>query len=275
MQPLVGDGREEREPRPRGAGALPVLSVAALSAVLFDLLHEAGHLAATALPLGVTALSISTIGVSSRGSSAVVAAAGPAANLLFAFCLFGAFSRALSPAWRYFAWLFGTANLFNATAYLIYSAASGTGDWAFVFDALARPVLWRPLVGVAGCGTYAAGILASAGALRALCAAGIVAKSDVERLCALSYVGGGLVLTAGAVFNPVSPWYILTSGAATGFGAMAGLMLLPARLGASSSSAGEGTPAESLDLGWPWVVAGLVATVVFVGVFGPGVRLGR
>ncbi len=265
--------RNERDERRRGAGTLPALSVAALSAVLFDLLHEAGHLAATALPVGVTALSISTIGVSSRGSSAVVAGAGPATNLLFALCLFGAFSNSLSPAWRYFAWLFGTGNLFNATAYLIYSAASDSGDWAFVFDALARPALWRPLVAAAGCGIYAASILASARALRALCAAGIVAPSSVEHLCALSYVGGGLVLTAGAVFNPVSPWYILSSGAATGFGAMAGLMLVPVRLRAVS--AGGDAAGERLELGWPWVAAGVVATAVFVGVFGPGVRLGR
>ncbi len=268
------DGWNGRGERPRGAGALPVLSVAALSAVLVDLLHEAGHLAATALPVGVRALSISTIGVSSRGASAVVAGAGPATNLLFAVFLFGAFSRALSPAWRYFAWLFGTGSLFNATAYLIYSAASDSGDWAFVFDALARPALWRPLVAAAGCGLYVASILASARALHALCAASIVAPSSVERLCALSYVGGGVVLTAGAVFNPVSPWYILSSGAATGFGAMAGLLLLPVRL--RDVSTGPASAAgESLELGWPWVTAGVVATAVFVGVFGPGVRLGR
>jgi hypothetical protein len=256
-------------------GAAGILAVAALSAVLVDLLHEAGHLSATALPLGVTPLSISTIGVSSRGVSAVVAAAGPATNLLFALCLSGAFARALSRSWRYFAWLFGTGSLFNATAYLIYSAASSTGDWAVVFDALssARPAAWRLPVAAAGCVLYAASVLVSARALRALCAAGIVATADVERLCALSYVGGGLVLTAGAAFNPVSPWYILTSGAATGFGAMAGLMLVPARLRAGPVASADAS-GERLDLGWPWIAAGVVAVAVFVGVFGPGVRLG-
>ena len=252
-----------------------VASAAALSSVLVDLLHEAGHLAATMLPLGVTAISISTIGVSSRGVSAVVAAAGPATNLVFALCLLGATSRALTPAWRYFAWLFGTGSLFNATAYLIYSAASETGDWAVVFDALARPAVWRLPVAAAGCVLYAASILVSARALRALCAEGIVAASPqrVERYCALSYVVGGLVLTAGAALNPVSPWYVLTSGAATGFGAMAGLMALP-HLRVLSPKPGE-ISAESLKLGWPWIAAGGIAIAVFVGVFGPGVRIGR
>jgi len=219
----------------------------------------------------VTPISISTIGLSSRGISAVVAAAGPATNLFFALCLLGAGARALPPSWRYFAWLLGSGSLFNATAYLIYSAASGTGDWAVVFDAFARPVLWRPLVAIAGCVVYAASILASARAMRALSVAGIVAPSNVERYCALSYVAGGLVLTAGAAFNPVSPWYILTSGAATGFGAMAGLMLVPVRLRAAVREPGE-TAGESLELGWPWILAGAVAVAIFVGVFGPGVR---
>ena len=259
----------------KGTSVAGILSVAGLSVCLMDLLHEAGHLAATALPLGVTALSISTIGVSSRGVSAVVAAAGPVTNLLFAVCMAGAFSRALSPSWRYFAWLLGTGCLFNATAYLIYSAASGTGDWAIVFDAIssARPGVWRLPVAAAGSALYAGSILVSARALHALCAAGIVAASNAERDCALSYVAGGVVLTAGAAFNPVSPWYVLTSGAATGFGAMAGLMVIPARLRAVPVAPGEARE-ERLELGWPWILAGAVAIAIFVGVFGPGVRLG-
>ena len=258
----------------RGADVAGILSVAGLSVCLVDLLHEAGHLAATALPLGVAAISISTIGVSSRGVSAVVAAAGPVTNLLLAIGLLGAFSRALPPDWRYFAWLFGSGSLFNATAYLIYSAASATGDWAVVFDALSPSGAWRLPVAAAGCIVYAASVLASARALRALCGAGIVSAANVERYCALSYVAGGVVLTAGAALNPVSPWYVLTSGAATGFGAMAGLMLIPARLRDLSAREGE-TPHEGLRLGRGWIAAGVVAVLVFVGVFGPGVRLGR
>jgi hypothetical protein len=264
---VTTDGTKGRE----GAGAAGILAVAALALILVDLLHEVGHLLATALPLGVTPLSISTIGVSSRGASAVVAAAGPVTNLLLALCLLGASSRALTPAWRWFDWLFGTGNLFNATAYLIYSAASGTGDWAVTFDSLAPPGLWRPLVGLAGCGLYAASLVVSASVLRSLCASGVVAASHVERYCALSYVCGGSVLTLGAFFNPVSPWYVLTSGAATGFGAMAGLMLVPVLLRRAPPPEPEGP--ESLEIGWPWIAAAILAAAIFVGVFGPGVRL--
>ena len=256
-------------------GILGILFVAALSAALADLLHELGHLAATALPVGVSAKLISTIGVSTDGSSALVAAAGPVANLILAPLLSLAFARSASPAWRYFGWLFGSCNLFNATAYLIYSAASATGDWAVAFGALAPPAVWRPIAGVTGCLLYAASVSASVAALRALCVSGIVAASNVERYCAWSYLCGGIVLTAAAALNPLSPWYILTSGAATGFGAMAGLMVLPVRLRRSlpptsarcpasrCASVGRGSRRESS------------AAAIFVGVFGPGLRLGR
>jgi hypothetical protein len=269
---MTTDRTERREGAGTGTGG--IVAAAALSICLVDLLHEAGHLAATMLSVGVTPLSISTIGVSSRGVSAVVAAAGPGTNLLFSVCLLGALSRRLPPAWRYLAWLFGSGSLFNATAYLIYSAASATGDWAVVFDALSRSGAWRLPVAAAGCVVYAASVLASARALRALCSEGIVAAANVERYCALSYVAGGVVLTVGAALNPVSPWYVLTSGASTGFGAMAGLMLIPSRL-RDLSARGDAAAHESLELGGGWIAAGVVAVAVFVGVFGPGVRFAR
>ena len=49
--------------------------MSALAIVLCDLLHELGHLAATRLPLGVKAQSISTIGLTTDGSSRVAAGA--------------------------------------------------------------------------------------------------------------------------------------------------------------------------------------------------------
>lgn len=227
--------------------------------------------AATLLPLGVKALAISTIGLTSSGSSMVVAATGPLVNLLLSLTLALASASALPSVWRFFGWLFGTVNLFNATVYLLYSSILGTGDWATVFDGMASPSLWRPIVGLLGLAAYAASVYLSLAALRRLCASGVLAAANVERTCMGIYWTGGLVLTAGSVFNPVSPWYILTSGAANGFGAMVGLVLLPPLLRRSRSTLEP--MGESLRIGRPWVVAGLLAAVVFVAVFGPGVRL--
>src|SRR5258706_10170906 len=135
-----------------------IAAVAALAYALCDLLHELGHLFATLLPLGVKVVSLSTIGISTTGSSAVVAGAGPLTNLLLALSLLPATRSHVSPGWRYFCWLFGSINLFNATAYLLYSAVFGTGDWAVVLGAIAPAAIWRPAAGLVGLMAYAAAV---------------------------------------------------------------------------------------------------------------------
>jgi len=248
------------------ARALGIASLSALAYVLCDLLHELGHLAATRLPLGVTAVSISTVGVSTDVSSAAVASAGSVVNLVLAAGLFIACASSVSPSWRYFSWLLGTINLFNAAAYLLYSAILGSGDWAVVLGA-APAALWRPLAGLAGAAAYTVSVYAALNVLRRLVASGVIAGANAGRYCAISYWVGGVLVTFAAVFNPVSPWLILTSGAATGFGAMVGLMLLPRLLRPTDASG------ESIEIGWAWIVAAAAAAGIFVGLFGPGLRL--
>jgi len=248
-----------------------IAAVTCLAYVVPDLLHELAHAAATLLPLGVTAVSISTIGLSSTGSSAVVALAGPLANVVLSVTMALAFASAMSPSWRFFGWLFGTVNLFNATIYPFYSALLGSGDWAVVLNALAQPWLWRPAAGIAGLGLYVASIYLSMTALRRLVAAGIVAEANVDPYCTGAYWIGGALITAGAVFNPISPWFILTSGAAAGFGAMLGLFALPPLLRRRGADAGP--TRESLRINWAWTLAGVAAAAIFLGIFGPGLRL--
>ena len=237
---------------------------------LCNLLHELlGHGGATLLPLGVDALSVSTVGLTTTASNPVVAAAGPVVNLALSLGLLLSLSHRVAPTWRYFAWLFGTVNAFNATAYLSYSAILGTGDWAVAIASLDPPHHWRLVLGLCGLLAYAASIHVSVVLMRRLVAVGVVASSQVDRYCTSSYWVGGILLTTGAVPNPVSPWLILTSGAATGFGAMLGLLVVPplVRRGGSSPLAER----ESLRVTRSWVVAGALAAAVFVGVFGPGV----
>jgi len=252
------------------ASLLGVFAVAAVAYVLDDLLHELGHTAATLLPVGVKAIFISTVGMTSVGHSPVVAIAGPLVNFALGSALFIALSPKFPPVWRYFAWLLGTVNLFNATGYLVSSSVLGTGDWAQVFNAIASPVLWRPIVCILGIALYTASIFASLAILLRLCTSGVIAQSNVNRYCISTFWFGCLVLIAGAIFNPVSHWYILTSGASLGF-VMFGLLILPVILRRSQLT--TISPSESLCITWPWVIAGVVAIVVFVGIFGPGLRL--
>jgi hypothetical protein len=253
-------------------GVIGIASMAILAYALCDLAHELlGHGLATLLPLGVRAVSVSTVGLSTTSSSPIVAAAGPLVNVALASVLLLARSSTLSPAWRYFAWLFGSINGFNATAYLLYSAILGSGDWAVVFDSMAPTLAWRPWIGLAGLGLYVLAVQASFLALRCLLSAGVIDGRNADRYCTRSYWIGGALLTIGAAFNPVGPWLILTSGAATGFGAMMGLLVLPLLLQRRAPQADP--EKESMQIGRGWLVAGAVAAVVFVGVFGPGVAL--
>jgi hypothetical protein len=245
--------------------------MAVLAIELSDLLHECAHAAATLLPLGVKAISISTIGLSSTGSSTLVAAAGPLFNLVLALSLLMASAPSLPQAWRYFGWYFGTINLFSATAYLLYSAVLGSGDIAVVFNALAHPLLWRPVIAIAGLALYALSIRVSCAILRRLCSTGVIAASNVDAYCTMSYWVGGPVLMIAAIFNPVSPWFILTSGAAAGFGAMLGLLALPVLISREPPVAEP--PVETLQIGWPWFAAAIASTAVFIGLFGPGLAL--
>lgn len=265
-----------RSPPTSTRSAAPLLGLFAVTAVayvLFDLLHELGHTAATLLPLGVKVVLICTIGINDVGpNSPVVAIAGPLVNFALASALFIALVPRLSPVWRYFVWLLGTVNLFEATGYLVVSSATGTGDWAVVFNAVAAPGLWRPILGPVGFVLYTASIFASLAILRRLCTSGIVTQSNVERYCISTFWFGALVLTAGAALNPVSHWYILTAGASTGFG-MFGLLFLPVLL--RRTQLATTSASESLHITWPWIIAGVIAIIVFIGIFGPGIRLGK
>ena len=140
-----------------------------------------------------------------------------------------------------------------------------------VFGSVLPSAAWRPLAGVVGIVAYGACILAASRALLRLVAAGVVGRADVDACCTVSYWIGGCVVTLASVFNPVSSIFILTSGAATGFGAMVGLLALPVII--RRDQLGPSPAAGTLRITAPWVVAGVVSTVLFVCVMGPGIRL--
>jgi hypothetical protein len=98
----------------------------------------------------------------------------------------------------------------------------------------------------------------------------LLRNPDVPRLALLPYWVGGLLLVLGAVPNPVSPSLILTSGAAAGFGAMAGLLAVP-RIAAVETLPETGAPV--LGFSWSWTLAAILVGGVFVFVIGPGVAL--
>lgn len=251
-----------------GVNAFSLLAVAVLAAVVGDTGHELAHAVVAMFTPGVSLRLLSTIGLSSVGTSPWIALAGPAFNLCAALTLVLARRSGLPTAWRYVAWVVGTFNLFNAAAYLVYSALLGSGDWATVFSAIGNAAAWRIPLGIAGLVGYWAAMRAASAALAALCADGVLSAAQAVRVCRLSYLGFGVLLTLGALFNPVGWTLVLSSGVATGFLAMAGMLALPSFLPAVPAERGR------LQLGIGWRIAGGLASLWFVAVLGPGIRLG-
>lgn len=247
-------------------------AVAVLAYALTDLGHETAHAMTTLLPLDVAALSISTVSVESTRSSPVVAAAGVVMNVSMALVALLAFRVLRNPQWRYFAWLLATLNLFNAGGYLLYSPVFDGGDIAVVGRALVPQGDWRLPTAIAGVLAYGGAIWIAQRGLRQLVASGVVSLERVAAACRIPYLAGALLLIAGAGLNPTSHWLILTSGAAVGFGAMAGLMVLPLFVGHETLAVG-GSRVDAAEFRWPWLIAGAVVAVVFVGLFGPGITL--
>jgi len=244
------------------------VAIAVAAYALCDLVHEVlGHGLAALLVPGVDAVSLSSVALQTTGESRLVAAAGTLANLAAGVAVLGIFrrSRQFSPG-AFFLWLFGSLNLLNATGYLLFSAILGLGDWEVVVRGLEPVWAWRAAMGAVGAAAYAGATVCSAGAL----ARSTVARSEVPRLVFPAYVAGGILLVVASTLNPISPALILTSGASSGFAAMAGLTLVPLLVEKRAAS-GEGD--DVLARSTAWIVAGIAIGLAFVGVVGPGIRL--
>ncbi len=255
------------------ASILTACSVAVVAYAACDMIHEVmGHGVACALTPGVRALSLSTVALQTSASSRAVAAAGSIANIVAGALCFALFRmRRGFDATRYFLWLLGTINLMNGTGYLLFSGILDYGDWAVVIAGPEPHWIWRAAMIVAGIVAYWGVVWFSAARMAALVRSGLVNRQDVRRLVFSSYLAGGLFLVAGAALNPIGPQLILLSGLSSGFGAMAGLLYIPALVEGDAKDSFN--PAPALDLSRGWLVLAIITAAIFVGVLGPGITL--
>jgi hypothetical protein len=249
-----------------------VIAVAIVAYAADDAVHEAlGH-GSAALFCHIKMLSISTIGLQTAESSRIVAAAGPIANVIAGAVALSCADRTKSfNSRRYFLWLFGFLNLMNGTGYLMASALLGGGDWAVVIAGLNPPLAWRAAMGLVGALSYATIVRWSASVMARMVIQGAVNRSDLVRLTVPAYFAGGILFVAASIFNPVGPALIVASGAGASFGLTFGLLLIP-RL-AENTAQLQGEAQSPLQLSKSWLLAAVIVAVVFIGMFGPGVRL--
>jgi hypothetical protein len=236
-----------------------------------DTVHEViGHGLAS-LMLNIKILSISTVGLQTAESNRWVAAAGAIANVIAgtAALLFADRSASFG-SWRYFLWIFGFINLMNGTGYLMASALLGGGDWAVVIAGLNPPMLWRVGMGLTGLALFAATVRWAASVMGRMVRQGAVDRNDLSRLTIPAYLAGGVLFVVASVFNPVGPSLILGSGAGASLGLTFGLLLVPRILDDKTE---QSPPRPSLQFSWGWLLAAIFVAAIFIGIFGPGVRL--
>jgi len=256
-----------------GSNLLTVLSIAVVAYAACDMIHELlGHGVACALTRGVTALSLSTVALQTSHESRWVASAGSIANVVAGtLLLFLVRLRARFDSLAYFLWLLGTLDLLNGTGYLFFSGLTDTGDWSVVIAGWKPEWVSRGVLILLGAVLYTRAVRLAASTLARLWPAVAADPSEARRLTLPPYLAGGLLFVAGAAMNPIGASLIWLSGVSSGFGAMAGLLIVPRLVDAKGTiaSSDEG----GLGFRAPWLVAAAVTVAAFVFVIGPGIPL--
>lgn len=248
--------------------AAAAVGVVAFAAV--DVAHEAlGHGTAALLSPGVRMLSISTVALSTDATNPWIALAGPALNVVLGIITMAWFRRGsgFGPG-AFSVWLFGIVNLLNGFGYGVYSGVLDFGDLASATRGLEPHLAWRVGMGVVGAlGYYASLRVAASSLARRLRAAGI-GTGCLPSLLWPAYLAGSVLFVLGAALNPI-PSLVLLSGVSSGFACMAGLPAITAMV-----SVDETPSVSSLGRATAWLVTAIAVAIVFVGVLGPGIRLG-
>jgi hypothetical protein len=199
---------------------------------------------------------------------------GPAVTLVFALLAWVGqkLVRGRAEQLRFFLWLVMVFSLFWAFGYLIFSGASGHGDWMALIAGTRFLWLGRFCFIVIGIALYRASVVLAAKELRWIVpVTGPEVGPRANRLIWISYVSGGLIASAGSILDPQGPIEILKSGAASSFGAAIGMLFVAHVF--STLPAKEHLSDAAISRGLPWILAAAAAAIYYVGILGPGILL--
>jgi hypothetical protein len=271
--------------RARSVDALTVIGIAILAYCISNVVHEGlGHGYACVLAggkpqvLNAIFFSCDEAGLTMAGKR-LLAAGGSIANLVLAgFVLIALKLWKGSPgATHYFLWLLFAVNILMPFGYLLFSGIGGIGDWVVVIDGFRPVILYRALLTIVGAFLYfvVASRLLMPGLNLYLGREASLRQERTKLLALLPYLTGGITFVVAGLLNPEGIVLVLISAAAASFGGTSWLAWYPRSKKDERSR--ELAPAEpaSIPRQVPWVVAGAIAFVLFVGVLGPGIKLGK
>jgi hypothetical protein len=195
----------------------------------------------------------------------LVVAAGSTANLFAALCVLAVLSSGLrlSPATRYFAWLFVGTNLFHAGSYLLIGPFFGYGDWSHFVQGLEPNLVWKIVMTAVGFGVCMVGMrIAAPPRWQPLFGQEPYGQARLELLTRSAFLTALIVSTLAALLSPLELSWVLRA-AVLGPLVLVWMMGLP--IGQSSNEP------VSMPRSLGWLVVGILCAVLFVGGLGPGV----
>ncbi len=260
-----------------------VAGIASIAYIFGVALHEyAGHaLACTMLGGRVRELGAFYVDCDyqSIGDLAIrlVALAGPLVSLLVgvvAFYALGQIRQAPSPT-KLLVWLLGSIGWMTATGYLLFSGVSGLGDFGTSRDGVLynlRPEwLWRVGATVIGLVGYRVAMGKSVQGMEGFNGgSGIERIRRAQKLTLTSYLTGGLVSLLIGLFNPQGWVIVVTSAVAASFGGTSGLVWETSLMKRDRAT---GEEPLRIERAWQWIVAGVVAVILYALVFGPSIKI--
>jgi len=252
-----------------------VVAIAAIACVVQDVLHEGlGH-GITAWLSGARTLTMSTVALQSDLDTRWISANGTLVNLLFAaiFWLLLRRARDYRPATRYFLVLAMMGNLFTGTGYFLFSGIMNFGDWAAVIRGLEPHWAWQVGLVLVGVATYWASMVVVGAELEPFREKG-ERSPRVLGLCYTPYFTDGILALFGGLMNPLGFFYVIASALPSTLGANAGLLSLPFIM-LQWRRVHEEEPVGPIPRSLAWIVAGAIASLLFIFVLGRGISWSR
>ena len=264
------------EPKATEVDAVTVAGLALLLMPLLTMAHEIGGHAMACLALGQKVTQIGAFYVECRADHSLagrlVAAAGPAIDVVIALLGYWAWRRAGGDLGRLVLWYVWLCCAFAAAGYLAYSGLTGIGDLnpgeGGGIGPLPQPWLFRILFAVGGAFAYWKLVVLGMRTLAEMIGQGPGTRKARRATAHLFYAVLCFAAVIASLPNPVGLFVTLASATAASFGGNAGLISI-----GFATREGEARPFR-IGRDWMLFAVGLATTAAFAIVLGPTIMLG-
>jgi hypothetical protein len=263
------------EPKAAEVDAVTVAGLALLLMPLLTTLHEIGGHAMACAALGGEVSQIGAFyvecNVEQSLAGRLVAAAGPAVDVVIAFLAYWAWRHARSGLARLVLWYVWLCCAFAAAGYLAYSGLTGIGDLnpgeGGGIGPLPQPWLFRILFAVGGAFAYWRLVVLGMRTLADMIGQGPGTRTARRTVAHVFYAVLCVTAVIASLPNPVGLFVTLASATAASFGGNAGLISI-----GFATRPGEAR-AFRLGRNWMLLAIGLATTAAFAIVLGPTITL--